>query len=439
MTEEVNGTMEKRTPVQINEAIEKLMAHSLNGKNEMIPIEKCDNRYLAEDIIATHDVPLFTRSGYDGYAIRAEDTEHCSHATPMEFKVIEELAAGMVPKKEIGQFEVSRIMTGAKTPKGSNTVIMLELVMEFSRNGEKYISIKRKVKKGEHLSYQGEETKCGETIIKKGTRINPGVKAVLATFGYARISVAVKPKVGIFATGSELLDVHEAIQEGKIRNSNSYMIDAQVKRIGADPVYLGMLPDDIETCCDSITSALKKFDVIVTTGGVSVGDYDFMPEVYKRLNGAVLFNKIAMRPGSVTTVAALEGKLLFGLSGNPSASYVGFELFVRPILRRMLYSENPFLRIESAKLSVDFPKINPFTRFIRSRLFFENGEVVAGPVGMDKSNIVLSLAKTDSFIILPGSTRAYQKGDWVKVLMLIDEEGSKFFGSDKRKEIKKRE
>lgn len=412
--------------MQINEAIDKLMAHCLDGKTEMIPIEHCDNRYLAEDIIATHDVPLFTRSGYDGYAIRAEDTKHCSSTTPIEFKVVEELPAGRVPTKEIGAFEVSRIMTGAKTPKGANAVIMLELVKEFNRNGEKYISIKRKVKKGEHLSFQGEETKYGETIIKKGTRVNPGVKAVLATFGYARIPLAVKPKIGIFATGSELLDVNEAMQEGKIRNSNSYMIVAQAKRIGADPVYLGLLPDEIETCFNSITSALKKFDIIITTGGVSVGDYDFMPEVYKRLNGEVLFNKVAMRPGSVTTVTALEGKLLFGLSGNPSASYVGFDLFVRPILKRMLYCENLFLKVVSAKLTFDFPKVNPFTRFIRGRLFYENGEILAGPVGMDKSNIVLSLAITDTLIILPASTRAFQKGDWVKVLLLEDNEGSQF-------------
>lgn len=158
-----------------------------------------------------------------------------------------------------------------------------------------------------------------------------------------------------------------------------------------------------------------------------------MPEIYKRLKGEVLFNKVAMRPGSVTTVAALEGKLLFGLSGNPSASYVGFELFVRPILRKMLYSEKPFLRMETAKLAVDSPKVNPFTRFIRGRLSFEKGEIMAVPVGMDKSNIVLSLAKTNSFIILPGSTRGYQKGDWVKVLMLEDDEGSKFYGRVKAK------
>lgn len=416
--------LEVRHPIQIIEAVKRVMAHQLDGKEEMIPIDECDYRYLAEDIIATHDVPMFTHSGYDGFALRAEDTEIVSSITPIKLKVVEEIAAGMVPKKELGPFEVSRIMTGAKMPKGANAVIALELVKEVTNEGEKYISIKRQVKEGEHLSYQAEETRSGEIVIKKGTRINPGVKAVLATFGYSQVPVAVKPRIGIFATGSELLDVSEPLQDGKIRNSNSYMIDAQAKRIGATPIFFGKLPDEIETCYEAISVALNKVDILITTGGVSVGDYDLMPEIYKRLNGNVLFNKVAMRPGSVTTVTALEGKLLFGLSGNPSASYVGFELFVRPIIRKMLYSESPYLKFESAKLSCDFPKVNPFTRFVRSKLFIENGELIAGPVGVDKSNVVLSLSKTDSLMVLPGSTRSFQKGDWVTALVLEDDEGS---------------
>ncbi|NMD72411.1 molybdopterin molybdotransferase MoeA [Bacillus sp. DNRA2] len=422
--------LEVRHPIQIIEAVKRVMVHQLGGKEEMIPIDECDYRYLAEDIIATHDVPMFTRSGYDGFALRAEDTEIASSITPIKLKVVEEIAAGMVPRKELGPFEVSRIMTGAKIPKGANAVIAIELVKEFTNEGEKYISIKRQVKMGEHLSYQAEETRSGEIVIKKGTRINPGVKAVLATFGYSQVPVAVKPKIGIFATGSELLDVSESLQDGKIRNSNSYMIDAQAKRIGAEPIFFGKLPDEIEPCYEAISLALNKVDILITTGGVSVGDYDLMPEIYKRLNGNVLFNKVAMRPGSVTTVTALEGKLLFGLSGNPSASYVGFELFVRPIIRKMLYSDHPYLKFETVSLACDFPKVNPFTRFVRSKLFFENGEMIARPVGMDKSNAVLSLAKTDTLMVLPGSTRHFQNGDKVTALLLEDEEGSQTLWQD---------
>jgi molybdopterin molybdotransferase len=417
--------VEKRRPIQINQAVNKIIDHFMEGKTEVISINDCDQRFLGEDILATNDVPLFTRSAFDGYALRSKDTANVSSNQPIVFKVLEELGAGMVAANEIGHFETTRIMTGTKVPKGCDAIIMLEAVKEVEKNGEKYITIKRGVEKGDHISYQGEETKKGEVILKKGTKINPGVMAVLATFGYTKVRVAVKPKIGIFVTGSELLDIDEPLQDGKIRNSNSFMIASQIRRAGGEPVYLGKLPDVLDTCTNAVDTALKDVDMLITTGGVSVGDYDLMPEVYKRLNGKVLFNKVAMRPGSVTTVAILEGKFLFGLSGNPSASYVGFELFTRPVIRKMLFCENTHLRAGVAQLNVDFPRANPLTRFVRSKLYFENGKLLVEPVGIDKSNVVMSLAYTDSLTVLPGGERGFQKGVQVQVL-LLDDEGSSF-------------
>ncbi|MEW8987401.1 MAG: molybdopterin-binding protein, partial [Bacillus sp. (in: firmicutes)] len=167
-----------------------------------------------------------------------------------------------------------------------------------------------------------------------------------------------------------------------------------------------------------------KVDLLITTGGVSVGDFDFMPGIYEKMGAEVLFNKVAMRPGSVTTVAQYQGKLLFGLSGNPSACYVGFELFARPIIRTMLCNEKPHLRKETAILEVDFPKANPFTRFVRSATTIKNGSLVAAPSGLDKSNIVMSLAGANSLMILPGGTRGYEAGTNVDVLLLEDTTGS---------------
>ncbi|WP_251552143.1 gephyrin-like molybdotransferase Glp [Neobacillus muris] len=410
--------LEKRTPLQINQAVEKIMEQEMIGKTEIISINDCDNRYLGEDILATNDVPLFTRSGFDGYALRSKDTEDVSSENPLKLKIVEELGAGMVASKEIGCYEASRIMTGAMVPEGCDAIIMLEAVKEIEENAEKYIVIKRKVNKGEHISCQGEEAKKGDVILKKGTKINPGVMAVLATFGYNEVRVAVKPKVGIVATGSELVDVHEPLENGKIRNSNSFMLSTQIKRAGGEPVYLGKIPDALDACTDAIGEAIKKVDMLITTGGVSVGDYDLMPAVYKELNCKVLFNKVAMRPGSVSTVAVLDGKFLFGLSGNPSACYVGFELFTRPVIRKMLSCENAHLKAGIAKFAVDFPKANPLTRFIRSKLYVENGELIAEPAGMDKSNAVLSLALTDSLAVLPGGNSSFKRGDRVQVLFL---------------------
>jgi molybdopterin molybdotransferase len=337
-------------------------------------------------------------------------------------RIVEELGAGMVASKEIEPFETTRIMTGTKVPKGCDAILMLEAVKEIEENSERYILIKQKVKEGDHISYQGEEAKKGDVILKKGTKITPGVMAVLATFGYSKVKVASKPKIGIFATGSELLDVDEPLQDGKIRNSNSYMIASQVRRAGGEPRYLGKLPDVLDICTHALKAALKDVDILITTGGVSVGDYDLMPDVYKKLNGKVLFNKVAMRPGSVTTVAVINGKFLFGLSGNPSASYVGFELFTRPVIKKMLGCENVFLRSDLAQLAVDFPRANPLTRFVRCKIFIENGQLFVEPAGMDKSNVVLSLALTDSFAVLPGKESGFKKGDQVQVL-LLDGEG----------------
>lgn len=413
--------LEKRTPLQINQAVEKVMEQVIVGKTELISINDCDQRFLGEDIIATNDVPLFTRSGFDGYALRSMDTVDSSSDQSIKLRIVEELGAGMVPSKEIGPFETTRIMTGTMVPKGCDAIIMLEAVKEIEENGKNYIVIKRKVNKGDHISYQGEEAKKGDVIVKKGTKINPGIIALLATFGYSKVRVAVKPKIGIFVTGSELLDVDEPLQNGKIRDSNSFMIASQVKRAGGEPVYFGKIPDVLATYTDVVKEVMKDVDMLITTGGVSVGDYDLMPEVYKALNAKVLFNKVAMRPGSVTTVAILGGKFLFGLSGNPSASYVGFELFTRPVIRKMLFCENVYLRSGVAQLTVDFPRANPLTRFVRSKLYFENSKFLVEPVGMDKSNVVMSLAHTDSFAVLPGRESGFKKGDEVQVLFLEGE------------------
>lgn len=173
-------------------------------------------------------------------------------------------------------------------------------------------------------------------LIEKGAIIHPGTVALLATFGYDIVPVFRKPRIGILATGSELLDVHEPLQPGKIRNSNAYMAASQVKRAGGIPVMYGKLPDELDVCVDVVTDALQEVDAMITTGGASVGDYDLVPQLVERLHATTLFNKVAMRPGSVTTVAEKDGQLIYGLSGNPGACYVGFELFVRPLIRKAL-------------------------------------------------------------------------------------------------------
>lgn len=418
--------LEKRTPIPVGEAVKRVMDYSKEGSIEYVSINESYGQYLSKELVATNNVPPFDKAPYDGFAIRSIDTKEASISNSVEFEVIDHIGAGVVSNKTLGPFQVIRIMTGAQMPQGSDAVVMLELAQTSEKNGKQYITIKRSYNKGDNVSFCGEDAKEGDVLVPKGTFINPGIQAMLATFGYAEVPVARKPIVGLFATGTELLDVGDALEPGKIRNSNSHMIMAQVERAGAEVRFYGNLPDEIDTCYEAIVKAIPEVDMLITTGGVSVGDFDLLPEIYEKLGAEVLFNKIAMRPGSVTTVAQLNGKLLYGLSGNPSACYVGFELFSRPIIRTMLFSPKVHLRKETAILQSDFPKANPFTRFVRSNTYILDGKLVVEPSGLDKSNIVMSLASANSFIILPGGTRGFRSGESVDVLLLEDNIGSEW-------------
>ncbi|WP_100333284.1 molybdopterin molybdotransferase MoeA [Bacillus alkalisoli] len=416
--------VERRTPIQVGEAVKRIMPFSPKGKVESVDLVESYGRYLAAPLKATHDVPPFPKSPYDGFAIRAEDSIEASGQNAVEFEIVDEIGAGYVSSKQIGKLQAVRIMTGAQMPAFTNAVVMLELTKEYEQDGKKYMSIKRPFKQGDNVSFQGEDAKKGTALVEKGTPINPGVQALLATFGYGKVQVAKKPVIGVYATGTELLDVEEPLVPGKIRNSNSYMVQGQIKRSGAIAKYFGKLEDDFDTCFEAVKNALSQVDMLITTGGVSVGDYDYLPAIYEKLGANVLFNKVAMRPGSVTTVAKWNGKLLFGLSGNPSACFVGYELFVRPVVRTMLFSDSPHLQAVEAELGEDFPKPNPFSRFVRGTLFFEGGRVVVRPSGLDKSNVVTSLSGANVLIVLPGGTRGFQTGMAVKALLLEDETGS---------------
>lgn len=410
-----------RKPIKVHEAIEAVLKFAKDGEVEYIPINESDNRFLKAAIKADHDIPPFDRSPLDGFAIRAEDTLTASQANPIELEVIETVGAGGLAKKVPEKGQVIRIMTGAKMPEGTDAIVMFELTKEIVRDGKTFIVIKRPFKSGNDISYRAEETRTGDVLVEAGRQVEPGVKALLATFGYSKVPVAKKPIVGVYATGTELLDVHEPLEPGKIRNSNSYMITSQIEKAGATAKYYGKLVDEFDRCYDAVASALDEVDVLITTGGVSVGDFDYLPAIYEKLGANVLFNKIGMRPGSVTTVAEYKGKLLFGLSGNPSACYVGFELLARPWIQTFLGSKKPHLQLVQGILKADFPKPNPFVRFIRSKMTIEAGKIYAEPVGLDKSGVVTSLANSDALVVLPGGTRGFKKGDEVDILLLNGE------------------
>ncbi len=443
--------VEIRNPISVSEAIGRIQAEVRQLGSEKVPLEEAYGRILAKPLIAVHDVPAFDRSPYDGFAIRAEDSVEASGENRIAFVVVDHIGAGAVSKRKLGRGEAIRIMTGAQLPEGADAVVMLEQTQEIPvpaavpggtdstvgaastddanapkareegrPNVRAAFTIRKPFKSGENLSLRGEDMREGEEILPAGSLIHPGTVALLATFGYAEVEVSRLPVVGILATGTELLEPGAALEPGKIRNSNGPMIAAQLRRMGIPCRMYAAAADRLEDMLKTVEKALGETDCLITTGGVSVGDFDLLPAVYERLGATVLFNKVAMRPGSVTTVAVLEGRYLFGLSGNPSACYTGFELFARPALLAMMGAEKIYPLHTRAVLAEDFEKANPFSRFIRA---VYDGQHIQ-PAGFNKSNAVSSIGRGNALLVLPGGTRGFRVGDVVDVLLPGMEEGS---------------
>lgn len=412
--------VEKRSIVPISDAIERIMQNIKLTKSEVIPLGEAYGRILAEPLVAKEDFPPFNRAAYDGFAIRSSDSNGASGISRKTFTVTNRIGAGSVAKEALAKGEAIRIMTGAIMPVNADAVVMLEQAVE----GNNCFTIRKPFQVNENVSLKGEDSREGEVLIPVGSMILPGTIALLATFGYSKVRVAMKPTVGILTTGTELLEVEDELVPGKIRNSNGPMIKAQLARMGIECRSYGIMTDDLDACYETIEQAMNETDCMITTGGVSIGDFDYLPAIYSRLNARVLFNKVSMRPGSVTTVAVSDDKILFGLSGNPSACFTGFELYVRPALLKMMGSLKPYLPYSKAILTEDFLKPNPFTRFIRAVYESTPSGVTVTPAGFNKSNAVSSIARGNSLIVLPSGTKAFTAGSEVDVLLLGMEEGN---------------
>lgn len=406
-------TVEIRKPIPVDDAIKRVIKVVENKEPITVYIDDALNYILAEDIKATYDIPRFNKSPFDGFAINSKDSEGAESNNRIQFDVVDHIGAGTPSHVRIKGHEAVRIMTGAPIPEGADAVVMFEQTTE-NENG---FTIRKPFKPGENIAFKGEECKESDVVLEKGQLINSGVIAVLATFGYEEVKVFKRPTVAIIATGSELVGPNEPLEPGKIRNSNGLMIKALCDQMNIQSKTYKIQEDNLRGCTESVNKALSENDIVITTGGVSVGDFDYLPQVYKEIGAEVLFNKVQMRPGSVTTVAYKNDKILFGLSGNPSACYSGFHLFTKPAILKMMSSEEIYPVIINAKLGEDFKKPNPFTRFIRGKLSFTNEGIIAVPSGFNKSNAVVAIAKSNGMIILPSGTRGYSKGDEVKVLL----------------------
>ncbi|UNK20897.1 molybdopterin molybdotransferase MoeA [Paenibacillus sp. N3/727] len=408
----------QRKVVQVPDAQSIIKEYVKKGITETVKLEQGDGRVLATDIFAPHAFPAFRRSGMDGYAILSSDTDCCSNGEAVWLKVIDNIPCGSVSDQIVTSGTASRIMTGAQVPEGADAVVMLEMTESRIVDGTEWVAVKKVIEACKNVTPIGLELQVGELILKKGTLIGPGEISVLATFGVHEVEVSKRPVVGIFSTGTELLDIHEPLQPGKIRNSNTYMLASQLREAGAEPVVMNAIPDDITLARQKVEEALERYDVVVTTGGVSVGDYDIMGDLVRSGTMKLLFNKVTMRPGSVTTAAVKDGKLLFALSGNPGACYVGFLLFVRPTLRQMLGMKELYLKEWSAELGSDYHKVNNFTRYVRGMLEVSDGRVIAKPAQLDESSVMITIKDSSCLIVIPPELKGAPAGQKVKVLLL---------------------
>lgn len=366
---------------------------------------------LAEDIKSNMNMPPFDRSPLDGYAYRAEDTINAREDNPISLEVIDYVPAGHLSSKTIGKGQAMKIMTGTKIPKGADVVIRYE----DTKFTDKEVKIFQSLSPGSNIVNMGEDMKEGDLVLEKGIVIGPAEIGIMASLGKSMVRVYKKPRIAIMATGDELINIDGELKEGKIRNSNSYTVAAQVRRLGGEPVILPICKDGIEETKDELESALKWADMVITTGGVSVGDADLVKEAFQELGADILFWRVRMKPGTPIVVANYKSKLLFGLSGNPAASYITFEQFVRPsILRLMGRRKTKLMEVEST-LESDFIKVSGQNRYVRAFTYKEDGQYYTRLPDKHSSGVISSLSGTNSILHIGSGKGPYKKGDTIVV------------------------
>lgn len=395
-----------------------MLAHVRPWETEKVGLEEAFGRRLGETVYAAHDVPHFRRSALDGFALRAGDSSGAAEDSPVLLEVTETVACGALAQKPLRPGQAVRIMTGAAVPDEADTVIMFEQTDSLEKEGVPYAAVKKEMKPGDNVTPVGFEMKEGERLLEAGRLVGPGESALLAMFGHASVRVYKRPRVAVFATGTELLRVDEPLEPGRIRNSNGFMIAAQVRQAGAVPHLMETVPDDVELAKRVILAAFDEYDAVVTTGGVSVGDYDILYDLTNQWEGRLLFNKVAMRPGSPTTVGVWNGKLLFALSGNPGASFVGFELFVRPALLGLQGVAKPHSPEHTAILDADYNKGDKFAKYLRGSRYMKDGRLYAKLAGIDASSATVSIRDSDCLIVIPPGEDGMKAGGAVRVIPL---------------------
>ncbi|MBI3601013.1 MAG: molybdopterin molybdotransferase MoeA, partial [Nitrospinae bacterium] len=356
-------------------------------RTETVGLDSANGRILAEDIFSDIDIPPFNKSSMDGYAVISEDLT----SLPAELDVIEEIPAGYFPTKRVIKGTASKIMTGAPVSEGADAVVMVENTEDLQGK----VKILSKVKKGDNISIKGEDVKKGEKILSKGTKFRCQEISMLASTGNHKVKVLSRPKVSILATGTELVEPDRFPSFGQIRNSNSYSLFAQCQSAGANPEYLGISVDEEKDLMGKIKKGLDS-DMLLISGGVSMGDYDFVPSILKEADVKIVFEKVAIKPGKPVLFGTKGKTLVFGMPGNPVSTMVIFELFVKPALKKMSGDTANCNFKGKARLNKDFKRKRAERQeYIPAAISCSGGKTTAIPVESHGSADMMSLTKAN--------------------------------------------
>jgi molybdopterin molybdotransferase len=406
--------------LSVEEARELVLGRCSRLSAENVGLLDALGRVLAADIIADIDIAPFDNSAMDGFAVRAADTTDASGEGPVRLGVVDEIAAGATPNVRVEPGEAARIMTGAPMPGGADAVVMVEYTSEPDVGA---VLVERTATPGENVRLRGEEVRAGDVVLAAGDVIGPAAIGLLASTGHATAPVYARPRVAVISTGDELVDVTETPAPGKIRNSNSYSIAAQVIAAGGIPVRFAIVPDDEAATRAAFEEAAAKTDFIATSGGVSVGDYDFVKPVLAEI-GEMEFCRVAMRPGNPQTLGSIDGVPFFGLPGNPTSTYVGFEVFVRPALRLMQgYRELDRPRV-TARLEHDVRKKRDRRYYLRATLARDDDIYTARLSGPQSSALLTAAHRGNCLLVLPEGEEEFPAGSTVTAMRLDQEEGT---------------
>ena len=403
---------EEVRPVNIEEALD-ILRDIINriADTEEADLRASYGRTLAEDILATRDQPPFSRSPLDGYAVRAEDTKGASKESPVVLRVIAEVDAGAVFNGNVAKGEAVRIMTGAPIPDGADAVIG----QEDTDYGEEQVMVYCEMKSNQNCIFKGEEYRMGDILLSDGAHIGPSEAGIIASVGKSKVAVYRKPKAIVISTGDEIVMPGNALKDGQIYNSNLFTTEAQLREWGVDVINAFHVPDDPEEAAAIIDSHSSDVDMIVTTGGVSVGKKDIMHAVYEQLRIDRLFWRLRVKPGMAMMAGMHEGTPVLSVSGNPYAAFIDMQMVVREVVRIM--SGNERLTMTSAKvvLADSYDKNSPTRRFIRTVV--NNGTAyIEGHTG--GNNEITSGRGINALIDVPAGSDPLRAGDEVTVLFL---------------------